>query len=119
MRKFETEAEIYIEMTESEYVLLGQYLYDYLRIDQGKHCFYCGIKLTHKTKTRDHVIPKCYGGEFVVSCCLSCNNAKGDLLPDEFRTLLYNSKEVEFYGETIIRLRKEKSCLLSTESMTQ
>jgi 5-methylcytosine-specific restriction endonuclease McrA len=47
-------------------------------------CQYCG-----KTKnlTIDHVIPKSKGGEDVwenvVSCCVRCNNKKGDRMPEE------------------------------------
>jgi 5-methylcytosine-specific restriction endonuclease McrA len=47
-------------------------------------CQYCG-----KTGnlTIDHVIPKSRGGDDVwqnvVTCCIRCNNKKGDRLPDE------------------------------------
>lgn len=44
-------------------------------------CQYCGVALTPKTITLDHIIPKCYGGrnsfENCVSACGTCNRWKG------------------------------------------
>jgi 5-methylcytosine-specific restriction endonuclease McrA len=45
-------------------------------------CVYCGVGLTRKTITRDHVIPSSRGGESgpdnLVPACARCNRAKGD-----------------------------------------
>lgn len=48
-------------------------------------CQYCGRQ--DGGLTIDHVVPKCRGGEYewsnLVTCCLKCNNKKGDQLPHE------------------------------------
>ncbi len=45
-------------------------------------CAYCGIRLTRKTCTRDHVIPSSQGGpsepDNLVPSCAPCNRAKGN-----------------------------------------
>jgi len=61
----------------------------YLRDDH--HCQYCGKT---GSLTIDHVIPRSRGGidhwENVVTCCVRCNNRKGDRLPDEAGMKLNN-----------------------------
>lgn len=46
------------------------------------NCQYCGIKLTHKTATIDHIIPKSKGGKNswlnTVCSCISCNTVKAN-----------------------------------------
>lgn len=55
---------------------------------RGAHCKWCERPLLASTApsetaaTRDHVIPKAYGGTFRVWACVACNFIKGDLLPD-------------------------------------
>tara|TARA_B100000131_G_scaffold213207_1_gene204986 strand:- start:9367 stop:9882 length:516 start_codon:yes stop_codon:yes gene_type:complete len=55
--------------------------------DKGR-CQYCDVKVTLKTGTIDHVIPKSRGGkhcwENVVLACSKCNQKKGSKLPSEF-----------------------------------
>lgn len=44
-------------------------------------CTYCGIELTRRTVTRDHVVPRCRGGgagDNLVPACGPCNRAKAD-----------------------------------------
>lgn len=44
------------------------------------HCVYCGVELTRSTLTRDHVTPRCNGGEGgdnLVPACGPCNREKG------------------------------------------
>ncbi len=57
-----------------------------LWLRDGGRCFYCGKRLTWKTKTADHVIPKSKGGPGrtwnLVLSCHPCNQAKGDRDPD-------------------------------------
>ena len=57
----------------------------YLR-DKGI-CAYCNLKLTPKTLTIDHVLPKCQGGKHtwsnVVTACKPCNNRKAGYTPDQ------------------------------------
>jgi len=57
-------------------------------------CYYCGVKLYLKKKshrpviTIDHYIPLSKGGfddtANKVPACKKCNNAKGDLMPEDF-----------------------------------
>lgn len=50
-------------------------------------CQYCGEKHKHSSLTIDHVIPTSKGGknkwDNVVSCCLTCNNLKGNKYLEE------------------------------------
>lgn len=50
-------------------------------------CQFCGKKLTQKSVTIDHVIPKAQGGknkwENTVASCKPCNNRKGNRTPSE------------------------------------
>src|SRR5450759_6020037 len=50
-------------------------------------CQFCGRSLPASELTLDHVIPRSRGGhtdwDNLVACCHSCNNKKGDRLPDE------------------------------------
>jgi 5-methylcytosine-specific restriction endonuclease McrA len=51
------------------------------------HCQYCNKKLTEKTATIDHIIPKSKGGQDTwdntVCCCIACNSRKGNRTPEE------------------------------------
>lgn len=67
------------------------------------HCFYCGHVLTDRgryQRTRDHVTPKSKGGRCagsnIVAACRGCNNEKGSLSIDEYRT---RKMVVTFPGE--------------------
>ncbi len=55
-------------------------------------CQYCGITLTSKEATLDHVLPRSKGGKTlwdnVVCCCTHCNRKKGGRTPQEARMLL-------------------------------
>ena len=59
--------------------------------DGGK-CQYCSVRITLKTSTIDHVIPKSKGGHHewcnVVLACPSCNQKKGNKLLSEFNLKL-------------------------------
>ncbi len=50
-------------------------------------CQFCGCVLPAAELTLDHVIPRSRGGhtdwDNLVACCHSCNNQKGDRLPEE------------------------------------
>jgi 5-methylcytosine-specific restriction endonuclease McrA len=50
-------------------------------------CQFCGRVLPAGELTLDHVIPRSRGGhtdwDNLVACCHSCNNRKGDRLPEE------------------------------------
>jgi 5-methylcytosine-specific restriction endonuclease McrA len=51
-------------------------------VRDGEKCAYCGCKLTLRSCTKDHVIPRCKGGKDtltnVVAACTSCNAKKAD-----------------------------------------
>lgn len=51
--------------------------------DEGR-CQYCGIEVSSKNFTLDHVVPKKHGGgtswNNVVTCCVKCNQKKADKL---------------------------------------
>lgn len=66
-------------------------------------CFYCGDRLTDKTKSRDHVVAKVCGGTFgnFVACCRPCNNMKADLTIEEFRVVFFGAHIKPFYGEQV------------------
>jgi 5-methylcytosine-specific restriction endonuclease McrA len=50
-------------------------------------CQYCSLRFSAADLTLDHVIPRSRGGrgtwENLVTSCRSCNNRKGDRLPEE------------------------------------
>lgn len=53
-------------------------------------CVYCGFRAHKKSDlTIDHVMPRSRGGQSsyanCVTCCMSCNNAKGCRTPEEAR----------------------------------
>ncbi len=51
------------------------------------HCQYCAARFPPAELTFDHVIPVARGGrkswDNIVTCCVTCNRAKGDLVPEE------------------------------------
>jgi hypothetical protein len=57
----------------------------------GEYCTYCRremVPYSNTHPTRDHVIPKSKGGRKTVWCCTKCNNAKGDMLPEEWQRFM-------------------------------
>ncbi len=50
-------------------------------------CQFCGLVFPAHELTLDHVVPRSRGGhtdwDNLVACCHSCNNLKGDRLPEE------------------------------------
>ncbi len=56
------------------------------------HCQYCNKKLSDKTATIDHIVPKSKGGQDnwdnTVCCCVFCNSRKGNRTPEESQMLL-------------------------------
>jgi hypothetical protein len=57
----------------------------------GVHCVYCKremIPYSDSHPTRDHVHPKSKGGDRTVWACVTCNQLKTDMLPDEWQTYM-------------------------------
>jgi len=56
------------------------------------HCHYCELELGFSQTTLDHVRPKSRGGddsdENLVLACENCNQLKGSLLENEFRSAI-------------------------------
>ncbi len=71
-------------------------------------CNYCGASVCVTTlsepfhATVDHDIPKARGGDNspanLLLCCLRCNQAKGDMTGDEFRSFMETGKLPEPYA---------------------
>lgn len=66
-------------------------------------CQYCGISLTSKTATLDHIVPRSKGGSTdflnLVTCCQRCNNKKGS----------------KYLSQTKMKLRKRPKIPLISE----
>lgn len=78
----------------------------YLRFD--KHCSYCGVSITYRRMTIDHVLPRCRGGSDEIDnlypSCYDCNDLKGFETLEEFRlTFARRFSRSEFYFETFER----------------
>jgi 5-methylcytosine-specific restriction endonuclease McrA len=60
-----------------------------LLITYGNHCIYCGRKLTPKTVTREHIVPKSQGGSSkdIRPACMVCNQLKGHMTLEQFKEL--------------------------------
>ena len=48
-----------------------------LRCKKYGLCAYCE---THGRMTKEHVVPRCFGGVYKIQVCASCNNKRGNLL---------------------------------------
>lgn len=59
------------------------------------NCQYCHKKLSEKSATIDHIIPKSKGGQDTwdntVCCCVACNSRKGNRTPEESQMRLARS----------------------------
>ena len=68
-------------------------------------CAYCSEKLSHKTATIDHIIPKSKGGHNVKSnlccCCSSCNKLKGSQRGDDW----YTDQHPNFCEKRLVKLK--------------
>lgn len=67
-----------------------------------RNCWFCGIQLTTRTQSRDHLVPRSTGGgsgHNMVWACKKCNNRKAALTLEEFRLVFFAGKGGEFWGE--------------------
>jgi len=62
--------------------------------DNGR-CQYCGVRLSLKTATYDHVLPRSRGGKTtwgnIVIACQRCNGLKGNRTPNEANMRLHST----------------------------
>ena len=73
----------------------------------GNVCGYCGITMSSKNRTIDHIMPTSRGGSKydygnVVACCSSCNSIKSDRTPEEMGWDLLHD----------VRVPREDNCVL-------
>ena len=65
------------------------------KLSQGS-CYYCGRHFTPQSLTMDHIIPLAKGGRSVkinvAAACKKCNNAKKNLVPNEWESYLERLK---------------------------
>jgi 5-methylcytosine-specific restriction endonuclease McrA len=63
-------------------------------IRDGFRCQYCGLRVSMRTGTRDHVMPRSRGGadtlSNVVTACVPCNTRKDNRTPSEANMPLLN-----------------------------
>ena len=73
-----------------------------LFLRSGGHCWYCGVRMTLKTLSPDHVVPVKHGGQAVlenlVASCSPCNQEKVCLSLEAYRAL---KGEEAFWGERL------------------
>ncbi len=66
---------------------------------KNARCHWCDRVLNATTAkgpcraTRDHVYPAWRGGGYRVWCCFACNNLKGAMLPNEWRSFMAKNPE--------------------------
>lgn len=84
--------------------------------DNGK-CQYCGIKISLREMTYDHVYPKSKGGQTcwsnIVCCCLNCNSKKDNNTLQEVGMTLLNKPYAPSIADSyqngmIAKLKKNK-----------
>jgi hypothetical protein len=68
--------------------------YNHLLFKRDRYtCAYCGNCFAQQDLSRDHILPRCRGGQDTwmncVTACRRCNQEKGDKLVEQFRPLLY------------------------------
>ena len=65
---------------------------------EGGRCFYCLSRLTPATRCLDHVVPRAKFGDNswrnLVSCCHTCNAAKGALPAADFLRVLHRERRL-------------------------
>jgi 5-methylcytosine-specific restriction endonuclease McrA len=70
---------------------------DAVWIRDGGACQYCGLGLTRREATWDHVLPKSRGGgaswSNIVVACRPCNQRKGNRTPGEARMMLLKTPQ--------------------------
>ncbi len=77
----------------------------YLR--DKKQCQYCGIGLSLREATVDHVIPKINGGQLgpLLLCCVRCNREKGANTLEDFRQIVHQQANIVRNGPNARRYK--------------
>lgn len=92
-------------------------------------CFYCGLQLSYSRhvpmndpskRTVDHIIARKMGGSNEkankVLACHACNRRKKNMNLEEYRAFLYGDRNLEFFGETLLRQWGVKLVMSKTEA---
>ena len=67
---------------------------------QGWCCYYCGVKLSRSTVSKDHKLPRSKGGggydvDNIAAACVPCNLRKGNMTAAEFLKFLGRDYSLE------------------------
>lgn len=85
---------------------------------KGK-CCYCECDLNHKNISKDHVIPKRYGGKITKLCCDKCNSEKScHFLDGYIRVLLWrieNDKKLSINELAIYKTKLKNAIRIKQE----
>lgn len=77
-------------------------------------CYYCGVDLTQKNKTKDHIIPVSRGGKKLnnntVPCCNSCNTWKSSYDIEQWKRVLSATLSKKI-GARVYKLEEIKSII--------
>lgn len=88
----------------------------------GYRCCFCGCRLSYRTLTLDHVVPKCLGGEDswenLASACMRCNSRKGSLRVEELGKINMRLLQAP-YAPTALQLAYAYVDLLPAAILTQ
>ncbi len=89
-----TRSSVSFHMSKPKVSRLGVFIRD------GFRCQYCGMRVSYKNLTVDHVVPKSRGGKTdwmnVVTSCMDCNIKKGDRTPEEANMTLIKEPHIPF-----------------------
>ena len=72
-------------------------------------CFWCEKGLNHGTRTKDHSIPKCIGGDnsSIVDSCRECNNSRAIITSYHCLVKDIENKSFKSFGKTLEKLIKK------------
>lgn len=77
-------------------------------------CQYCSKKLSEKSATIDHILPRSRGGvdtwENTVCCCVACNSRKGNRSPEESQMPLIRKPRRPQLKNALEELMEEFDC---------
>ena len=86
-------AELFAEGSRTRVIPLERWKKEYVFRRDGRHCRYCGLRVTRRTSHVDHRVSRANGGtnhlnNLSLSCC-RCNLSKGPLNARQFVRMCY------------------------------